>query len=146
MKVGNVAHGAGAVLGAVIALAFRAGWLLPASAAAVALVLAALAGATVGRPWVNTTTDGARTEARLGYDALEAKDPQRAVVHLRHAVRMDPNYAGGWVNLGIALVKLDRLTEAREAFATAARLDPNDEDARLGVKQIDALIWLNKFK
>jgi cytochrome c-type biogenesis protein CcmH/NrfG len=57
---------------------------------------------------------------------LVAKDAQRAVPMLEHAVADNPNVAGWWQNLGIAYQMLDRTEDAVRAFQRAAELDPKE--------------------
>jgi membrane associated rhomboid family serine protease len=140
MPVANVAHGAGAVLGAIIALPLarrrpRLGW-----SAVAALVVIFIIGATVARPHINFTREGAATEARLGYDALVANDNRKALVYLRHATRMDPTHAGAWYNLGLALQGLGRNDEAPEAFHRAFMLDPGNEQMKETWQQWEAYL------
>ncbi|HEV8377917.1 MAG TPA: rhomboid family intramembrane serine protease [Tepidisphaeraceae bacterium] len=140
MPIANVAHGAGAVLGAIIALPLanrrpRLGW-----SAIAALVVVLIIGATIIRPWINFTRAGAATESRLGYEALVANDNRAALTHLRHATRMDPTYAGAWYNLGLVLQRFGRNEEAPAAFHQAFMLDPSDKQMKETWEQWEAYL------
>jgi membrane associated rhomboid family serine protease len=128
MRVGNVAHGAGAVLGAVLgfAVAGRPWERIVASIGAAVLVSASVAGAMVWRPWINLAKDAYVDEARLGYAALEAGRDEEGARWYRDAVRMSPGTASNWYNLGVAYLRLGRLKEALRAYERAHELDPGD--------------------
>jgi cytochrome c-type biogenesis protein CcmH/NrfG len=53
-----------------------------------------------------------------------------AVVEHRAALRLRPDYAPGWHNLGAALYHLGDLPAAAEAFREEVRLSPDDPAAR----------------
>ncbi len=130
MQVANIAHAAGAMLGAMLggAIVFR-GARRAAAAAALGVTLAAfIAGATVGRPFVNLAPDAGAEEAAAGYDALTKNDNVTAIRWLRDATRMSPHEYGYWVNLGIAYQRLDRRAEAAAAYERALKLKPGDKD------------------
>ena len=54
---------------------------------------------------------------------------QSAAEQFSYAVRLSPNYPLGHLNLGIALAKLNRPTEAMTQFEETLRLDPNNQKA-----------------
>ncbi len=133
-RVANVAHGAGAVLGALMGAA-AARPLAPArrigAVVGFALALAAsVAGATVLRPRVNLSRDGGDDSARLGYEALEAGRNDEAIAHYRRATRIAPGRAASWYNLGVALGRAGETGGAVESFDRAAALEPSDESYR----------------
>ena len=130
MPVANVAHGVGALLGAVMALPLANRWPRLGWSAAAALLMVFIIGATIARPFINFTRAGAATEARLGYEALVARDNAAALKHLRHATRMNPDYSGAWYNLGLVLQRLGRIDEAPEAFHRAYLLQPDDQEMK----------------
>jgi membrane associated rhomboid family serine protease len=74
MPIANVAHGSGALLGGMVGWAISArGTLRTVRASTAALfVVAAVGGATIGRPWVNFAKDGSHGEFELGFEALNA--------------------------------------------------------------------------
>ena len=50
---------------------------------------------------------------------------QAQKVYLRQAVRLKPDFALAWNNLGIALVKQSKFEESQAAYEKALSLDPN---------------------
>jgi Flp pilus assembly protein TadD len=67
--------------------------------------------------------------ANLGGAELRVGDPAAALHHLEIATSLAPDWAPGWVNLGVALVHLDRIDEAFAAYRTALDVDPEDGSA-----------------
>lgn len=125
MPVANVAHGAGAVLGALIGFATAPnGRRAAAGVGVMILVVAAITGSTVARPWVNLAKNGSLGEARLGYDALQAERNDDAARWYSDVTRMNPKGAGGWFNFAIALDRLGRAEVATTAFGRARYLEP----------------------
>lgn len=55
-------------------------------------------------------------------------DYQAAADDCRMSLRYDPNYSKAYGRLGIAYSKLERHDLARDAYATAIRLDPDNAD------------------
>jgi membrane associated rhomboid family serine protease len=132
MPVANVAHGAGAVLGAFVAVAMsRRRWWIAAWGGAISLVVVAVVGAMLFRPHINRTKSAGDDEGHLGYDALMAEKNAVALKYLQHATRMDPDDADHWYNKGLALHRLERYQEAKIAFDRAYQLDPDDADIKL---------------
>lgn len=130
MPVANVAHGVGALLGALLAviatrraLALRIG----AAAVGVALLGASWLGATTYRPLVNITKRRDADSAYLGWKLLDAEENAAALPFLQEAVRMKPTDGGNWHNLGIALRRLDRVDESIEAYRRAYAVEGTDE-------------------
>ena len=124
--IGNVAHAAGAAAGAALGWAVtarRPARLLAATANAL-LLIGAVLGAVVFRPWINFSPQAAYDEGRLGYDALIANDNQQAVHWLTDATRMNPDEANFWCNLAIAQSRLNHPTEAEIDMAKAGQLNP----------------------
>lgn len=121
-RIANVAHGAGAVLGALFGWAATSQTNVRRAAAAAIVATLALfaAGATALRPSINL---GSPADAREGYVALEEDRNEDAREALLRAVERDPDDAGSWVNLGIAHQRLGEDVEARRAFERACRLD-----------------------
>lgn len=130
--IGNVAHGVGAATGALL------GWTISArprprlvgSAALAALLAAALAGATVARPWINLSKDRGLDEGKLGYDDLMAGRNAAAARWLRDATVMRPRDATYWFDLGIAYQRLNRHADAEAAYKRAIELAPSNAQFR----------------
>jgi membrane associated rhomboid family serine protease len=121
LPIGNVAHAAGALIGALVGAAVVA----PARlrlAARVTLVLsiaAILIGAMLFRPLLNVS--GARDAEleQLGYQALIANDNARACRYLRAAAAMRHADPSTWYNLAIAYQRLGRTVDAEKAHRHA---------------------------
>ena len=132
LEIANIAHAAGWGLGMAIGSAIGAAptraraWYAAIGGSLALLVLAA----TVGRTRVNF--DGA-VEAELafdGFEALQAKDHERAAALLERAVARDASQAPWWGYLGCAYFELKRESNAGDAFERAYRLDPSNATAR----------------
>jgi membrane associated rhomboid family serine protease len=132
MRIGNVAHGAGAVAGALVGLAVadrgpkRAAY----ATACVLLLCAALVGATVARPRLNFSRERGFDEVRLAAVATEQNRNEDAVTWYRRALALNGNEASWWHNLGVAYYRLDRFPEAVEAFRRASQIEPNNDTYR----------------
>lgn len=132
-RVGNVAHGVGAATGVLLGR-------LPADTArrrrarlavAAGLMMLALSGATVLRPYVNLAPARAADQAGYeGYRALLGGRNVQAATLLSTALRLDDRRAWLWFNLGIAYDRLELAEFAWQAFERAARGAPGDEDYR----------------
>lgn len=132
MAVGNVAHGAGAALGALMGLAITATqYRKVAIAMPIVAVAVCIAGATYLRPWTNLSADAGRDEAYRGYEALEAQRDEEAVAWCMRAAKLSPAMAENWTNLAIALERTGRESEAAAAFEEARKLDPGSTAERL---------------
>lgn len=125
LPIGNTAHGAGAVLGALLGASLspfphrrrlgRIGLI-----ATVALVTVCV---TVGRPYVNRSEQRTWELGYEGYEALMRRDDAAAARYLEDAVERDGERADLWHNLAIAYHRLDRGREADEAERRAERLE-----------------------
>jgi membrane associated rhomboid family serine protease len=133
MHVANVAHGMGFVLGTLL------GWTIVANsvgrrvrngAVLASVFLLCMAGGSVARPYINLSKDTGPDYAYRGYEALVAKNPERAVTLYHRAIVTDPHVASWWHNLGVAYHRLGQTEQASDAFQHAAELDPQSEDDR----------------
>lgn len=130
--IGNVAHGVGAITGALL------GWAIVSevpqrralSALLIILVIGVLVGVTIARPWINVSKYGGYEEGQLGYDALMAGRNEEAVGWLLDATRMQPAEASYWYDMGIAYDRLGRHSEAGAAYRRAFNLDPSSNEYR----------------
>lgn len=137
-NVGNVAHGAGAVLGALLGYAIvYPGRRLLISGVASGLIVLGVCGSTFLRPSVNFSSQGGYEEEKWGYDELMANRNQEALRWLRDAVKYQPKIALFWANLGIAYHRLNRMSEAVNAYERAYELEPiNPDYARAAGKPV----------
>lgn len=126
--IGNVAHGMGFVMGALIGWGVSGdfGKRVVAGLATAVILTASLLAATIFRPWVNFSHDGS-PEAYVGYTALTNNENQAALGWYRDAVRMQPNNANYWFNLGIAEERLNDIPRAKADFHHAVQLDPTEK-------------------
>lgn len=163
MRVANVAHGAGALLGAVAGalLSPRRGRRVAAGLGLALGLAASFAGAGPLRPHVNITGAAARDTGRDGDEALDAGDATAAAAHYEAALAQAPDDARLWYNLHVAYHRLERFEEAVEAAERAVALAPERETyvhgladalARLGQARFDAgdeeaaLRWYEKAR
>jgi membrane associated rhomboid family serine protease len=128
-NVGNVAHGAGAILGLLLGYAItnpqRRKFFVAASAA---LVLLGLVGSTFARPYINLSSQGGYEEGKWGYDALIAGRNREALRWLQAAVRYQPKVSSYWFDLGIAYDRLNNHSAAMPCYERAYELEPNDSN------------------
>jgi membrane associated rhomboid family serine protease len=132
MRVANVAHGAGAMLGILTGLAV-AGHGLPRylyAGAAGALVALALFGGSFVRPYLHPHEDAGRDFAQKGLQELKAGRYQEGAELYERAVQADSDHANWWYNLGVAYVRLRKADEAEAALARAVRLQPDQPTYR----------------
>lgn len=72
----------------------------------------------------------AGAQKQLGYLLSRSGDAAGAVEHFRLAVKAAPAWSEAWINLGAELAVAGNFAEARQAAATALRLNPESEAAR----------------
>lgn len=123
MRVGNVAHAVGGVLGLLLGLAVvtRGGWQ---KVWVCVLVTTSLAAVVWGAP----KEPGAEELASLAYADLNDGREGRAASRYERAVELDPKQAESWYNLGVAYQRLDRPGDATDAYRRAVALRPADRD------------------
>jgi membrane associated rhomboid family serine protease len=125
--VGNMAHGAGAVLGILTAITItQSTRRIVAGASIATILLFGLWGSTLGRPKINLSGQAGYEEAKWGYDALVAHRDREAVTWLGDAVTYQPKLPIYWFDLGIAYQRLGETTAARAAYQKAHQLDPDE--------------------
>jgi len=64
-----------------------------------------------------------------GAESLRAGNSAEALTWLRQAVKIDPDFGGGWVNLGVALRREGDTAEAEAAYRRALEADPQTSSA-----------------
>ena len=134
--VANVAHGAGAVLGALVGYAIT----LPNRRSLIAGAIAAITllgiwGSTFGRPRVNLSATAGYEEGKWGYDALVANRNEEAVRWLGDAVEYQPRVSQFWFDLGIAYHRLGKMPAAMAAYQRAHDLDPSNANYSEALEQ-----------
>jgi membrane associated rhomboid family serine protease len=131
--VGNVAHCAGCLLGALL------GWTIGAQSVVRrvrnAVVLASvfllfLAGGTVARRYVNLLPDTASEFAERAIRALKAGKPEKAIEFYEKAVELNPSEPIWWRNLAIACKRVGREQDATEANRHADELAHGQSGAK----------------
>lgn len=131
-RIANVAHAAGAIIGAIIGLVIserQARRWLAVGLLAITAMLCYL-GATTFRPHINQ----GGYEAELAYRAyleLQAGRNENALRMYNEALQRDGGQAESWQNRGVVLERLGRLEEAVADYQQAARLMPDVERYRV---------------
>lgn len=132
LRVANVAHGVGAVLGALL------GWAVSgtpsmkwkAIAALGILMISSVLGSTVFWPQVNLSSSAEVEIEGIGIESMERGDNAygahcfEIAAHTRHAP------ASAWYNLGVAYHRLGRMSEAYACFERAAAMPDADSQIR----------------
>jgi len=72
----------------------------------------------------------APAQKQLGYLLERSGDAVGAVEHFQLAVHAAPRWVDAWINLAAALATEEHFPEARDAAATALKLDPANDQAR----------------
>lgn len=125
MNIGNVAHGAGALAGAIAAYVPRG---------SVALVVVTAALLVIGfRFRARVNSNAGSDAAYLGYVALKSNDKSGARSWFHQAATLNPVVADYWYNLAIIEAELGDAA-AREHFQRAVSLAPNDPRFRDGLQ------------
>jgi Flp pilus assembly protein TadD len=76
--------------------------------------------------------DGGLLRYSLGLEYLKGGDSERAAMHLRHAVTLDPDYTAAWKALGRALADRGQLTDALAAYRTGIAVAQRKGDKQAG--------------
>jgi membrane associated rhomboid family serine protease len=122
--VGNVAHGAGAVLGILTGFAITMAELRASISVGITGILAfGLWAATLGRPLVNLSRYAGYDEGRRGDEALRDHRDQDAVRWLRESVAYRHPERFFWFDLGIAYERAGNKPEALAAYKKATAGD-----------------------
>ncbi len=142
MPVANIAHGIGAVMGALLGLAVSSRpavrWKCVAGLSG--LLVLGLAGSTVFWPWINLSADAEAGVEHEGVVALEKGDVQHAVKWLETSAHMRRAPARAWYNLGIAYQTLQRTEEALAAYEHAAAMPDATDDMHKAAQEMRAYL------
>jgi Flp pilus assembly protein TadD len=92
----------------------------------VVLTVAFTAGAVFFRAQINLSPRLGEGEFRLGLAALEKERYDEALRWYLEAVRLRPNDAKSWYNLGVTYDRLGQQEKADAAFEKAWQLQPDD--------------------
>jgi membrane associated rhomboid family serine protease len=127
--IGNVAHGMGAALGAMLGSCIIAQEAKRRIAETVLgfVIVAVLFLATLGRDFVNT--DPRRFE-KSGYQYLVEQKYNEAAKDLRTALKANPHDAGTWYNLALAYQGLEMDEEAADAMRHVCEENPASREFR----------------
>jgi tetratricopeptide (TPR) repeat protein len=79
---------------------------------------------------VKVDPDLAGAQNELGYLLSRSGDSAGAIQHFKAAVHAAPGYVEAWINLSAELAMASQFPEARDAVATALRLEPDNERAQ----------------
>ena len=146
MPVANVAHGAGAGLGALLGLAAtgRGARKGQGIAGLTVAMLLGLAGSTVFWPWVNLSDNAEAEVEQIALDKLKHDDTAGALKLLQTCVQMRHAPARAWFNLGVAYQDSGRFEEALAAFQHAARMPDADAEMQKAAHDLQQLLAGNK--
>jgi hypothetical protein len=132
MRVANVAHGVGALMGILLGFAISGEpatkWKSIVALAAVTIL--AFLGATVFWPAANFSDSAEAEVEQAGLNALTHHEEARAVRLLESAAHMKQAPARTWYNLGVAYQRVGRYAAAIKAFEHAADMPDADDDMR----------------
>lgn len=136
LPIANVAHGSGAVVGALVgwALVGRRASRVAAVATAALVTVASIVGAAFLRPLLNVSPHGGAAQARMGDALLDAGDIDGAIRRYRGAVSVSPTDARAWHNLGVAYGRAGRLQEALGSYERALAIPPSPSRYREAVQ------------
>lgn len=131
MKIANVAHGVGALSGALMGWAMALlDWRRWASGVAMmVLTILTLLGATYARPMVNLSRFPGIDSALLGEVAYQEGNFGLAAHRYEQATSYRSVDADFWFNLGLSYERLERPEQALSAYAEALSLEPEHEKA-----------------
>ncbi len=59
----------------------------------------------------------------------DQQDKERAVTALNEVIKKDPNNAELWLHLGFAYRKINKISQAQQAFEKTAELNPENQEA-----------------
>jgi GlpG protein len=132
MPVANIAHGVGALMGALLGLAIcgRPWERWNGIAGLVVILVLGLLGSTVFWSRVNCSPYAEAEVEQAALNALNHENKDHAVKLLEEAVQMKHAPARAWYNLGVAYFREGRLQDAAKAYEHAGGLPDADADMR----------------
>ncbi len=95
-------------------------WITTALAIACIFIIAAIA---------DDSAQKAKELFSRGVEASDAQKYEEAIKYFEAVLKINPDYAETYNNLGVAYVKLGRHTVAMEAYKKAIRIDPDYAEA-----------------
>jgi cytochrome c-type biogenesis protein CcmH/NrfG len=138
-RVGNVAHGAGAVLGLGTGLAIaRPAWRVLCASAVASMILLATVTGFLWRPYLDWNQEPGRDFAILGSEAIQDGQPKDAVELLQQALEMNSRQAEWWYNPSAAYARLGQSSDAAKALRHALEIKPGQADWRRYLAQFTA--------
>lgn len=140
MRVANVAHGAGAILGVMLGYALveknkrrKQGYI----ALIVVAMLAIFAAGTGGRKYINFSGYAEREAEKQAYSFSDSGDKafddhhyQEAAEFYSKAITIDDSHSAWWYNLGLSYYNSGQQEKALDAFQHALKLKPDDEQSK----------------
>lgn len=129
MRVGNIAHGAGGVLGILTGFALAMPKRRVPITVGIGLILGlSLWAATAGRPKVNFSAYASYDECKRGYDAMHSNHNEEALKWLQAAASYRANPASCVTDLGYTYQSMGKNTQAFAEYRKAA--DRGDEESQ----------------
>jgi membrane associated rhomboid family serine protease len=138
MAIANIAHGSGAVLGAIVgySVATQGVRRIITAISLSAVVALLLICSSVLRPKVNFSLYGGWDLGKAGYDSLVAGNDEQAVRYFTEATSYRNVDPASWFDLGIAQEHLGRKLDAANSYRHARALNPKSEDYKQALKSI----------
>ena len=146
MRVANIAHGMGAVLGFFLGLIATSSGLriLWNSTGLVACLLWCLTGSTVLWPRFNLSADAQADAERAGIEALTRSDNPRGLRLLKLSAHMKNAPARTWFNLGVAYHRTGNAEAALAAYEHAAAMPDATKDMYEAAQTLRAALRANQ--
>ena len=82
---------------------------------------------------VTATIDNYVAHNILGFEFSKRGDYTSAIDQIHEAIRINPNYAPAYFNLGVAYLGLNNIPEAINAYTRAIQIDPQYVDAHINL-------------
>ena len=147
MPVANIAHAAGAGLGALLGLIGATSGQTKNRTVAqlVAVFVALFLGSTFFWPWVNCSKEAGSEIERAGLDAMDRGNKSKAVKLLEVAAGRKNAPARAWYNLGIAYQRNDDYPNALRAYEKASNLPDADPDIQKSARDLKEYLEFKKY-